>query len=184
MRGFGVYGALAYDWLHDAPGVDAGLLALARDRFQAWTTWYPENGYLPDNVGANYHAGYMFGDTLIAIAQGGEAGANGTSLWQHVLDEIWNDEMTAGVQPGGVLDGGDWHEGWQYGPLSVAEYALGVRAMRENGVDLTPLFDDWTSSMAVREHYAGRRRRADLHQRRLRLPRLRRPRHRLPIPNQ
>ena len=32
--------------------------------------------------GSNYHAGYLLAATMIAIAQAGEAGADGTALWQ------------------------------------------------------------------------------------------------------
>jgi len=74
MRAHGPYAALAYDWLHDAPGVDAALLARARQRFKAWTDWYLENGYRARSPGTNYNAGYLFAATLISIAQGSEAG--------------------------------------------------------------------------------------------------------------
>jgi hypothetical protein len=33
-----------------------------------------------------------------------------------------------------VLEGGDWDEGWQYGPLSVAEYALAARVAGAHGI--------------------------------------------------
>ena len=80
LRALGPYSALAYDWLHDAPGVDAELLALARKRFKAWTDWYAENGYRARSPGTNYNAGYVFAATLIAVAQGGEAGEDGAQL--------------------------------------------------------------------------------------------------------
>ncbi|HEY2901493.1 MAG TPA: MYXO-CTERM sorting domain-containing protein, partial [Polyangia bacterium] len=55
-------------------------------------------------------------------------------------------------KPAGVLVGGDWGEGWQYGPLSVFEYALATRAMEENGATL-PEMDAWTNSLILRYTY-------------------------------
>jgi hypothetical protein len=55
--------------------------------------------------------------------------------------------------PAGALVGGDWAEGWQYGPLSVLEYAVAARAAEENGASL-PDMDAWTNSLAVRYIHA------------------------------
>jgi hypothetical protein len=136
MRTFAPYAALAYDWLHDAPGVTESLRAHARQRFDAWSTYYSTQGYLRAQPGANYQAGYAFAATLIAIAEGGEAGAAGDTHWANVRDVIWKRDLLPSFGPGGVLEGGDWPEGWQYGPLSVLEHALGARALRDNGVNV------------------------------------------------
>src|SRR5438105_6216946 len=40
MRVFAPYAAIGYDWLQNAPGMTPDLLAHARARFKAWTTWY------------------------------------------------------------------------------------------------------------------------------------------------
>jgi hypothetical protein len=45
--------------------------------------------------------------------------------------------------------GGDWGEGWQYGPLSVAEYAAAARALEEAGA-AQPEMDAWVNSLVVR----------------------------------
>ncbi len=153
MRSFGPYAAIAYDWLHGAPGVDDNLLAHARERFAAWTSWYDAMGYHNDQPGANYHAGYTFAESMIAIAEGGEAGSSGNALWAHVVDDIFGKQIAGAMMPGGVLDGGDWLEGWQYGPLSVAEYALSARALRDTGAPITG-FSQWESSIAARTAYA------------------------------
>ena len=149
MRTFAPYSAIAYDWLHDAPGMTEELRAHARARFNAWVTYYTDNGYLKDLAGANYEAGYAFASTLIAIAEGGEAGSNGDAHWATVTNTIWGKDLAGGLGSSGVLAGGDWPEGWQYGPLSVLEHALAARAMADNGVSI-PGADTWANSLVLR----------------------------------
>jgi hypothetical protein len=149
MRTFAPYSALAYDWLHDAPGVTEELRAHARSRFHAWFTYYSSSGYLRDLPGANYHAGYVFAATLIAIAEAGEAGPAGDEHWATVRDVIWQRDLSPALAPGGVLDGGDWPEGWQYGSLSVLEHALAARAMRDSQVEVAGVAA-WASSLPLR----------------------------------
>jgi hypothetical protein len=149
MRTFAPYSAIAYDWLHDAPGVTESMRAHARARFDAWVQFYANSGYLRHMPGSNYEAGFAFAATLIAIAEGGEAGAAGESHWQIVRDTIWGTDLAGGLRPGGVLDGGDWAEGWQYGPLSVLEHALAARAMGDNGVPIAGI-GPWADSLALR----------------------------------
>ncbi len=153
MRVFAPYAAIGYDWLHDAPGVNDALRAHARQRFKAWTDWYAQSGYHRDQPGSNYHAGYVVGATLIAVAEGGEAGADGDALWAHVVDGVFGADMAEAIAPGGVLEGGDWLEGWQYGPLSVAEYAMAARALRDNGGALDG-YATWEGALVTRAIYA------------------------------
>ncbi|MCL4225343.1 MAG: hypothetical protein KJZ91_12850 [Myxococcales bacterium] len=154
MRAFAPYTAIAYDWLRDAPGVDDALLARARRRFKAWTDWYPEGGYNADQPGSNYQAGYLFGAALIAVAWGGEGGADSRALWERVVDQVFGVEMAAHLVPGGRLDGGDWLEGWQYGNLSVIEYAAAARALRDNGVPLVG-YAAWEGALVARALHAS-----------------------------
>jgi len=149
MRTFAPYSAIAYDWLHDAPGMTDALRAHALERFNAWMSWYQANGYLADLPGANYEAGYAFASTLIAIAEGGEAGANGDAHWATVTNTIWGKDMSTGLATSGVLEGGDWAEGWQYGPLSVLEHALSMRALADNGVNVAGA-SAWADSLVLR----------------------------------
>jgi hypothetical protein len=154
IRNLGPYTAVAYDWLHDAPGMTPQLRAHARQRWAAWLAAYKEKGYHPRDPGSNYHAGYLIAATLIAIAQGGEAAEeSGPALWKLVADELWGKDMAAALATGGALDGGDWNEGWQYGPFSVAEYALAARVARAHGlpVDGVPA---WLASV-LRRHVYG-----------------------------
>ncbi|HTJ47641.1 MAG TPA: MYXO-CTERM sorting domain-containing protein [Kofleriaceae bacterium] len=129
------------------------LLAHARERFKAWTTWYPQGGYHPDQPGSNYHAGYVAGATLIAVAEAGEAGSDGDALWDHVTNDIMKTQFGPALAPGGVMDGGDWLEGWQYGPLSVAELAMSAKALRDNGVDMSA-WTKWENALVSRTLYA------------------------------
>ena len=151
LRAHGPYTALAYDWLHDAPGVDAELLALARKRFKAWTDWYAQSGYRARSPGTNYNAGYFFAATLIAVAQGGEAGDDGARLWRHVVDTLFEKDLMPAMTEG-VLRGGDWGEGWQYGPLSIVEYALAARAVAPHGVNIQPVAQ-WLREIVIRHVY-------------------------------
>jgi hypothetical protein len=153
IRALGPNAALAYDWLHDFPGVDDALRARARQRFEAWTDWYLEHGYRARSPGTNYHAGYLFAATLIAVAQGGEAGADGAALWRHVVDTIFATDTLPAMRGDGVLVGGDWGEGWQYAPLSVAEYSLAGRALQRYGLDVADL-RAWLGSIVTRHVYA------------------------------
>jgi hypothetical protein len=149
MRVFAPYAAIGYDWLQNAPGMTPQLLQHARDRFKAWTTWYPQGGYHPDTPGSNYHAGYVAGATLIAVAEAGEAGGDGDALWTHVTGEIMTTQFGPALAKGGIMDGGDWLEGWQYGPLSVAELAMSAKALRDSGVDMKA-WSAWESGLVAR----------------------------------
>ena len=149
IRAMGPYTALAYDWLHDYAGMTEPMRQRARQRFKAWTDWYLQKGYRARDPGTNYQAGYLVAATFIAIAQGGEAGAEGGRFWKHVADTLWHKDMARVLAKGAILDGGDWAEGWQYGPLSVAEYAVAARAMRSAGVEV-PGVGRWLQSLLTR----------------------------------
>jgi hypothetical protein len=153
MRFFGAYAALAYDWLYDAPGVDDALRAHARARFGAWTTWYDTQGYLNHTPGSNYHAGYVFAKSVMAVAVAGEDGSRGDGYWTDVTTNLFpNDVIKKGLGGGGVLAGGDWPEGWQYGPMSVMEYALAARALADYGTTF-PEVDAWADDLTTRFIY-------------------------------
>jgi len=157
MRAFAPYAAIAYDWLHDLPEA-AELLPVARQRFKAWTDWYrpdrpPEGGFNGDTPGTNYHAGFAVGTALIAVAQAGEGGADSAELWSYTVDTLFGSHMASAFADGAVLDGGDWFEGWQYGPLSVVEYAMASRALREAGASLGG-YAQWEGQLVARAFHA------------------------------
>ncbi len=157
MRWYAPDIALTYDWLYSAPGVDPDLLSQTRTCLTAWVDYYTARGYHADEAGANYNAGYAIGKTLAAIAIGNDGGADGhlwnettTALFPTLLIGQGLSGMSGNVgDAAGPMVGGDWAEGWQYGPLSVLEYAVAARAVEENGVPL-PEMDAWTDSIIVR----------------------------------
>lgn len=153
IRNLGPYTALAYDWLHDHPQMTPELRARARQRWAAWLAWYKDKGYRARGPGTNYQAGYLAAATLISIAQAGEAGEQGSQLWRYVADELWAKDMASAFAAGGILDGGDWPEGWQYGPLAVAHYALAARIARRAGIEVAGV-DAWLAAM-LRRHVYG-----------------------------
>jgi hypothetical protein len=147
--------------LNGATGVDAALLAQARTCMTAWSDFYTDRGYHHDEAGANYNAGFIIGKTLTAIAIGNDGGADG-HLWTEIVDDQFQklligqglSNATGDIgTPAGAMVGGDWAEGWQYGPLSVLEYAVATRAIEENGGAL-PDMDTWTNSLIVRYIHA------------------------------
>jgi hypothetical protein len=161
IRFIGPHAALAYDWLHDAPGVDSGLLELSRFCFRQWIDFYTAEGYHHDEPASNYHAGYAAAKTFIAVAEGSEDGATSDRYWNETQGTLFAAQLIgdalAGAAdpslPAGALVGGDWPEGWQYGILSVTEYALAARALEEQGVPL-PAMDQWMGTLMLHYFYA------------------------------
>jgi len=152
MRTHGVFAALGYDWLHDA--LSAAERQKARTRFAQWVAFHMEpDTYQRAQPGANYHAGHLLALTLIAIAHADEmnaaAAGTGTALYDYVVDEMWGEVMADGVAARGALGGGDWLEGWQYGPLSVASHALAARALHEQGESL-PFMGGYLAEVLLR----------------------------------
>ncbi len=145
LRNLGPYPALAYDWLYDQ--LTPALRDRAKQRFTAWLDWFREKGYRARNPGSNYQAGYLLTATLVAIA------TEDPKLTAFVTDELWGKDMAAALAPKGILDGGDWPEGWQYGPLSVAEYALAMRAARGAGIAV-PGAAAWLHALLQHHVYA------------------------------
>jgi len=157
IRWYGPDLALVYDWLYNAPGVDDALRTQTRACLGAWIDYYTASGYHRDEAGANYNAGFVIGKTLAAIAIGNDGGADG-HLWTETLRDVFAGTLVGEGLSGstgsvgtaaGVMVGGDWGEGWQYGPLSVAEYAAAARALEEAGA-AQPEMDAWVNSLAVR----------------------------------
>ncbi|MBS1118355.1 MAG: hypothetical protein H6Q90_583 [Deltaproteobacteria bacterium] len=153
VRSVPPYAALAYDWLHDHPLMTPALREHARERFTQWMSWYKKSGYHNRHGGTNYHAGYALAATFVAVAMGGEGGDFEHELWNHVRDEVWGKDMAKALGPSGILDGGDFKEGWQYAPLSVAEYALSYRVAARHEIVVDGV-EAWLQAMYVRTIHA------------------------------
>jgi hypothetical protein len=157
IRWYGPFISLVYDWLYNAPGVDDALRTQTRTCLTGWIDYYSMKGYHHDEIASNYNAGFFLGKVLAAIAIGNDGGADG-HLWTETLATLFSSLMVGkglmgsagGVgQPAGAMVGGDWGEGWQYGPLSVLEYAVAARAVEEAGAP-QPDVDAWVNSLIVR----------------------------------
>jgi hypothetical protein len=149
IRAFGVYAALAFDWLHDAPGMEE-LRPLIIERLDAWLDWYMEEGYLRDSPYSNYFWGYFAALSMAALATDGEA--DQASEWQAKMKSLLEEKIIPGFHA--RLKGGEWTEGWQYGQLVTMEVALLVDAMRTaTGADYSVRFP-WLAEVV--ENYLHR----------------------------
>ena len=157
IRWYGPFISLVYDWLYSAPGVDDALRTQTRTCLSGWIDYYSMKGYHHDEIASNYNAGFFLGKVLAGIAIGNDGGADG-HLWTETLSTLFSSLMVGkgltgsagGVgTPAGPMVGGDWGEGWQYGPLSVLEYAVAARAVEEAGA-AQPDVDAWVNSLVVR----------------------------------
>lgn len=130
-----MYLLVAFDWLYDDLSADdrARIVTLAN----AWIDWYHgAPGYAETLPWENYYAGYLQGLLLTVVATAGEN--------PHVTDELtllnqklwW--ELPFMEQR---LCGGDWPEGWNYGPLSVQELMLFFQTLKDYGSDWGGDFD-------------------------------------------
>jgi hypothetical protein len=133
MRTFGVYSALAYDWLRGAPGMTDRVRERIRQRLTQWLGWYGDKGYLRDQPFANYYWGYLTALSFAGLAAAGDAPE--AAQWL----EAAQSELSKRVLPAfrDRLRGGGWPEGWQYGEYTTLEIALVCRAFAMAGVDVT-----------------------------------------------
>jgi hypothetical protein len=154
IRWYGPYVALTYDWLYAE--ADEPLRAQTRRCLAGWVDGYTRFGYLRDSPGANYHAGFVIAKTLAAVAIGNDGGAD-SHLWTETLRDLFAKQLvgkglsrtTGGLgQRAGLLVGGDWGT-WQYGPLSVLEYAVATRVVTSYGAP-QPELEAWLKSVMLR----------------------------------
>jgi hypothetical protein len=136
IRSFGLYAALAFDWLHDAPGMEE-LRPVIQHRLGAWLDWYGKQGYLNDSPYSNYFWGYFATLAMAGIATDGEVPE--AAAWQERTRALLDKKVVPGFQA--RLKGGEWTEGWQYGELVAMEVALLVDAYRTaTGADYSRSF--------------------------------------------
>ncbi len=120
IRTRGCFGAIAYDWLHDAPGMTAELRKHAVDRFVAWNRWFGESGYSRDQPIANYYVGWFGALAFGGIAAQGDD-PRATDLL-HAAQRMYGSDIVPSYER--KLVGGDFPEGWQYGDMVGAILAI------------------------------------------------------------
>ena len=139
---------LAYDWLHDT--FTAPERALIAKIAIEWVDHYhntPE--YAESQPVENYYAGYLQGIALTAVATAGDVSADDTNRMFGLLRTKLANEVPLMNQR---LAGGDWAEGWNYGPYAVTELQLVNLLMKEIGEDWSPVFD-WVQSLPLSMTY-------------------------------
>ncbi|HXN33907.1 MAG TPA: hypothetical protein VN894_18685, partial [Polyangiaceae bacterium] len=120
IRTRGCFGAIAYDWLRDLPGMTPELRVHAVDRFSAWTKWFSESGYSRDQPIANYYMGWFGAVAFAGIAADGDDPRAAGLLKQ--AQHMYGAEIAPAYDR--KLAGGDFPEGWQYGDMVGAILAL------------------------------------------------------------
>ena len=137
---------LAYDWMNDqfTAAERASIVKFAT----AWIDEYhttPE--YAESHPVENYYAGYLQAIALTVVATAGDNADDDrllTLLHTKLLNEVpvMNDRVA----------GGDWSEGWNYGPYAVTEFSLVNTLMRESGEDWGVDFD-WIQQLPISMTY-------------------------------
>ncbi len=129
-----MYLMVAYDWLNDQFSVaDKSLMVTVANN---WLDWYAANGYARTHPVENYYAGYLQGRILSVLATAGD-----NAQAQRQLDELHR--MLAQEVPiiSQRICGGDWSEGWNYGPYTFIEFTLANQALLEAGENWDAAFD-------------------------------------------
>lgn len=108
-----------------------------------WVDWYRTNpgAYAKSHPVQNYYAGYLQGIALTSVALAGDSADAGrflTLLRTNLVNEVplMNQRLA----------GGDWAEGWNYGPYSTLELSLVNTLLRDLGEDWSADFD-WLQSL-------------------------------------
>ena len=145
MRWYGPYIALAYDWLHDAPGVDASLLTVlhAHVQLSAWVDYYNDVRLPPRRGGLELQRrwGYVIGKTLTAdrarrrqwrdershLDGRPSTICSGTLL---VGKGLMGGAAPVGTPAEGVMVGGDWGERGSTAPQRPRVRSGGQRQWR------------------------------------------------------
>lgn len=150
IRTFGAYSALAYDWLRDAPAMNAALRGRVLERLGQWLDWYGREGYLRDRPTANYYWGYLTTLSFAGLAASGDsAEADG---WLGKARDEWSKRVLPLFRD--QLKGGGWPEGWQYGEYTTAEIALVARAFATGaGIDIVKHLP-WLAETVVHHAHA------------------------------
>ena len=126
---------LAYDWMYDRFSASERqlIVKVATD----WVDWYHNTpGYVESWPPENYYAGYLQGIALTVFATAGD-NPSADRFFTLLRTKLANEVPVLNQR----LAGGDWAEGWNYGPYSVTELSLVNTLLREAGEDWGVDFD-------------------------------------------
>lgn len=110
IRNRGVFPALVYDWLHEAPALDDAAKKKIVGRVYAYVKWYRKAGYRNGDAAGNHYMGHF---ATAAVAGPAFAGDDPrASELRGIARKMWKDEIVPAYAK--KLAGGDFVEGWQY----------------------------------------------------------------------
>ena len=125
IRNMGASTAFAYDWLYDK--LTPAQRAHARARWKAWLDAWLAKGYRAHAPAVELSRRATCSASTADRDRRGRRGRRGRRrAVARVADECGARRCAGALAPTACSQGGDWPEGWQYGPLSVAR----VRARR------------------------------------------------------
>ncbi len=112
IRTRGALACVAYDWLKSTSYLPPALRKRAADRMVTWLNWYKDNGHKRDFALANYYTGYFGTIAFFGIAFDDDDPRAKT------YSALAKEEFEKRMRPAyASVAGGEWPEGWQYGPL-------------------------------------------------------------------
>ncbi len=127
IRTRGALASLLYDWLRTTKFVDQALKKKVADQISEWLAWYggssEPHGYMTDKALYNYYAGYFGAFAFFGIAfQGDDPRA------EKMLAKARTDFREKIAPEFAKIRGGEWPEGWQYGPFVAIIHSAYVDA--------------------------------------------------------
>jgi len=140
IRTHGMMGAIAYDWLRDAPAMTNELRKHAVDRFVSWSDWFKAAGYNRDKPISNYYMGW-FGALGLGGIAADDDDARASAMRVNARERMQK-ELGPALEK---LAGGDWPEGWQYGSLAATILAIYADAEGASAKPALPWLGDVVS---------------------------------------
>ena len=140
--------AIAIDWLYDYSGMDAATKSTLSTRINAWLNWYAASGYCNVDSGVclpalitNYSSGYVLAQVLSGIALYGDD-PSGAAIWSKAISQYNAARTTFDKR----MPGGNWPEGWNYGPGVFERYALMASGLKTSTGDAGYTTSQWLSN--------------------------------------
>ncbi len=124
IRNRGFMAAIAYDWLHDEPGMTDEIKKHMIGRFHAFNTWYQKDGYRKDEPWSNHFMGWFASASMAGVATDGDD-PRGAEM-RKMARNLWSTVIVPGYKR--RLEGGDYPEGWQYARLIGAVLGIYIDA--------------------------------------------------------